>query len=204
MTHNQIAYIQARQNYQLESAKQTETRRYNLVQEELKRIDQELQKDLQRINKRYQDRSLKLQEHDLALKERIQDRSLQLQAQELALKERIQNQQLINERSRLEIQREGNALNSQTIAETARANKVRETLNTLELNAKLPQYSATADATRAQSANTRAQTSLTQAKIKSEQTVPKLHKSQTFSNYASPFINLGTSILRTVSPLLVK
>lgn len=186
MTHNQIAYIQARQNYHLEAAKQAETKRFNLVQEGLKRIDQELQRDLQEINERYQTKSLRLQE------------------QELALKERIQNQQLINERSRLDILREGNALNARSIAETVRSNKVRENLNTLEMNAKLPQYSANVEATRAQSANTRAQTSLTQAKTKSELTVPALHKSQIFGNYANPFINLGGSILRTVTPFLIK
>lgn len=180
MTHNQIDYWKMRNEKLNNEQRNAETKRYNLVQEELKRIDQDLQRDLNAINAKYKQKEL-----DIA-------------AEELEWKKRYQATQLNLEKERINIADKQNSINAMIASETKRSNLVKETIATsqLELDRALAPYTRSKVWSETSVNNVR--TDLIKQQTVTEQTKPMTNLSQSFHNIISPFINLAGSVLRAV------
>lgn len=181
MTHNQIDYWKMRNEKLNNEQRNAETKRYNLVQEELKKIDQDLQRDLMAINAKYKERELDLSEQELAWKKRFQESQLRL------------------DQSRVEIQKQQNSINAMAIQETKRSNLVQESVakSKLQLEKELAPY--TKSRVWSETSKNNAMTDLTEKQVKTESYKQLNSISQSFHNVISPFINLFGTVLRTVS-----
>lgn len=181
MTHNQIDYWKMRNDLFLREAQNRETQRYNKVQEELKRIDQDLQRDLMAINERYQ------------------NKQLELARDELGWKVKYQTRQLDNDQRRNEINLFSATISQRAQQETERANRVSEGLRQQSINidkAMLPLNQALA---RSNTAKNQASKELMRNQAKTELYRPGNVQSSTFSNFASPIINLAGTVLRVAT-----
>lgn len=184
MTHNQIDYWKMRNEKLNNEQRNAETKRYNLVQEELKRIDQSLQRDLNAINAKYK------------------AKELEIAAEELEWKKRYQNTQLRLEQSRIDAIRQQNSINAMNVSETKRSNLVQETIarSRLEIDQALAPY--TQSKAWSETSVNNARVDLVNRQTKTESTKPGVNLSQMFNNFISPFINIAGSALRAVHQIL--
>lgn len=178
MTHNQIDYWKMRNDKFINEQKNAETKRYNLVQEELKRIDQDLQRDLMAINARYKQKELDLAEEELKWKQRYQQTQLRL------------------EQSRVDITRHQTAINAMAVSETKRSNLVNETIAQakLDIDQALAPYNRSKVWSDIQVNSARK--GLIEQQTITEQEKPFNIKTQNFQNIVNPFVNLAGGILR--------
>lgn len=180
MTHNQIDYWKMRNEKLNNEQRNAETKRYNLVQEELKRIDQDLQRDLMAINAKYKSRELDLAEEELKWKQRYQATQLRL------------------DEARLDINRQQNAINLMSVSETKRSNLVSESIATskLSLEKALAPYTRSKVWSETRVNNERSE--LTKRQAVTESVKPSNLMTQNFNNIINPFVNLVGGVLRAV------
>lgn len=205
MTHNQIDYWKMRNEKLNNEQRNAETKRYNLVQEELKRIDQSLQQDLMAINAKYKQRELDLAAEELYWKKRYQNRQLALEGRRLDISQQQNaiNQMAVTETRRSNLAKE--SISAQNLAETRRSNLVKESISSqnlevskgnLELSKALQPYTQARIWSETQVDNARAD--LVKQQTITESTKPYQNMTQSFNNIISPFMNLVGGVLRAV------
>lgn len=192
MTSNQINYWKVRNDKIHNEEVRRETHRYNVVQEELKRIDQQLQADLNAINARYKEKQYQLDKHDMEFQHRMSEIRSKQAARQLEI-----------DAGRVQATFQQNYINSLAQQETQRSNKAREELQrqSISLDRAMLPYQQTQ--LTSQSNLNRAHTSLTSAQTKTEGKKPANVQSQTFSNYANPIINGLNGVLKSVMPFVL-
>lgn len=195
MTSNQINYWKMRNEQIHNEAVRRETQRVNYVNEELKRIDQQLQADLNAINAKYKEKQYQLDKHDMEFSHRL---SLRKADQD--------DKRIANDAAKIQATFQSNAINSMAQREIARSNAAREALESqkIETNRVLEQQKVDLERNmqpyRVQDYVSKA--GLNRAQTNTERVKPNLVKSQTFNQYASPILNMFTGVLRTVVPAL--
>lgn len=185
MTANQINYMRVLQDKIHNEAVRQETKRVNLINEELKRIDQALQRDLNEINARYKEKQYQLDKHDMEFQHRMSQRRAEQTDRQISI-----------DAGRVQTTMRQNEINALAQQETARANKMRESLEQQSINidrAKLPY----------QIENITSTTTLNRASTVTESKRPNQVQSQTFSNYANPILNALTGLTRTALPFIL-
>lgn len=180
MTHNQIDYWKMRNEKINNEQRNAETKRYNMVQEELKRIDQDLQRDLMAINAKYKEKELDLAQEELKWKKRYQQTQLSLDSR------------------RLDLTSQQNAINAMSVQETKRSNLVHESLATSKLEIEQALQPYTQSKIWSETKVNQARKELIDKQAVTESTKPYLNMTQSFNNVIAPFINLAGGILRAV------
>lgn len=192
MTANQINYLRSREDKRHNEAVETETRRVNNIQAQLKQVDQDLQRDVNAINAKYKQLQYDLDRDLYELQKKRTDRELLQKDRDLAIREQAN---AINW-SNIQIAQDRLDLDTIRQKELERSNKVAEHQKQQYINferAKLPQFIQSQHLSNA----------FTREQIKTEQTRDDLNNSNIFRNYFSAGIDVINSVLRIGSPLLV-
>lgn len=190
MTSNQINYWKMRNDKIHNEAVREETHRYNVVQEELRRIDQQLQAELNAINAKYKEKQYQLDKHDMEFQHRMS-----------TIRSQQADRQLSIDAGRVQATFQQNYINSLAQKETSRSNKAREELQRQSISLDRAMLPFQQNQLTSQSNLNRAHTSLTMVQTNTEKAKPSNIKSQTFNNYATPIINGFNGVLRNVLPL---
>lgn len=192
MTANQINYLRSREDKRHNEATEAETRRVNSIQAELKKVDQDLQRDLNAINAKYKELQYQLDRDMFELQTRRTERELQQKDRDLTIRERAN---AINW-SNIQIAQDRLSLDAIRQKEVERSNRVAEQQKQSYINFEHRKMPGILESQHLSNAFTREQ-------IRTEQTRDDLNSSQIFRNYFNVGIDAINSIFKGISPLLV-
>lgn len=192
MTANQINYLRGREDKRHNEAVEAETRRVNNIQAELRRVDQELQRDLNAINAKYRELQYQLDRDLFELQTRRTERELAQKDRDLTIREQANainwsNIQIAQDRLDLDVIRQ---------KEQERANRVAEQQKQSYIHFEQTKLPGILESQHLSNAFTREQ-------IKTERTRDDLNSSQIFRNYFNAGIDAINSIFKVATPLLV-
>lgn len=187
MTANQINYLRSREDYRHNLAQENETKRYNKVQEELKRIDQTLQERLNAITAEYKQKQLDLDRDLYNLEVRRTDRQLAQRDRELAIKESANAINWAN----IGVSRDRLSLDSRRQDEQERANLVSENQKQQYIAMERQQLPVRIESMHVSNAMNR-------EKIDTERYHQRQMQSNTFRNYFDPGLNAINSIIKPI------
>lgn len=192
MTANQINYLRSREDKRHNEATEAETRRVNDIQAELRKVDQDLQRDLNAINAKYKQLQYELDRDMFELQTRRTERELAQRDRDLSIREQANainwsNIQIAQDRLDLDVIRQ---------KEQERANRVAERQKQSYIQFEQTKLPGILESQHLSNAFTREQ-------IKTEKTRDDLNSSQIFRNYFSAGMDAINSIFKVAAPLLV-